>query len=342
MLKSENLAQILSSSSRHRWSRVAPSIWTTHSEKTLREITLAIARTLFDQPRWLEPRYLYDERGSELFEQISQLPQYYLTRTEEAILAKEAERLIAAAPVGCIVELGAGFSKKTIHLLQEQSRQREGGVYAPIDVSFTALSSARETILRQVPAIAFHGLHASYEEGIASIRKDLPTLFVFLGSSIGNFTPSDFSCFFRLLSDCMGPNDYFLLGVDRIKASEIIEKAYNDPDNVSAKFILNIFRHVNCLTGSNFDLRRMRYAPRYDPARQQVEMYAVASSNQEVAFPVLDLSFQWEKEERILVEISRKFDPLRLQRQLELFRLKLLEHQTDTRQWFSVMLFQKR
>lgn len=342
MSRSEKFLEILSSDRQHAWHRIGSSIWTLDSEDNTQETTLAVARTLFDQPRWLEPRHLYDERGSHLFEQICQLPEYYLTRTEETILAKEAHRLIAAAPVRCIVELGAGFSKKTLHLLREQSRQRRGGVYAPIDVSLAALRAAREAVRRQVPHMTFHGLHVRYEEGIASIEKRIPTLFVFLGSSIGNFTASDFSRFFQFLSNCMGPDDYFLLGVDRIKSVEILERAYNDSQNVTANFILNVFNRVNSLTGSNFDPNKMSYYSCYNEAWQQIEMYAISTFPQKISFPSLGSSFLWKKGDRILVETSRKFEPLQLQKQLQFFHLKLLEHLTDPKEWFSVMLFQKK
>lgn len=285
---------------------------------------------------------MYDERGSQLFEKICDLPEYYLTRTETLILAQEARHIIASAPVDCIVELGSGSSKKTAHLLTEHLRQRHRGIFAPIDVSLTSLSFARDTIQQQFPEMTFQGLHAQYEEGISSVEISLPTLFVFLGSSVGNFSPSEFSRFFRHLTISMGPNDFFLLGVDRVKEVAILEKAYNDSQGVTADFILNVFQNINRITHSNFDHGKMRYHSWYNSERQQIEMYAVSTSRQEIRFPSFGTSFVWEKGEPILVEISRKFEPSRLQQQLPFFGLESAAHFTDPQEWFSLLLFQKK
>ena len=284
---------------------------------------------------------MYDELGSHLFEQICELPEYYLTRTENSILAEGAEQVIAAAPVECIVELGAGSSKKTMHLLREQVRQRRGGTFTPIDVSLTGLTLSRDTLRQQFPQLTFQGLHARYEEGISSIKKTLPTLFVFLGSTVGNFNHSEFVRFFHHLSQSMGPKDFLLLGADRVKELQILEKAYNDSQGVTANFILNVFQNVNRLLGSDFDPRKIRYHSCYNLEWQQIEMYAVSTSTQEIHFPSLATSFVWQKGERILVEISRKFEPTRLQKQLQFFGLKPIRHFTDPKEWFSVLLLQK-
>jgi len=323
------------------WRSVAPSIWSLGGDSALANPALSVLRTLFDQPRWLEAYLLYDERGSELFDRICELPEYYLTRTEDSILAKDAARIVAAAPVECIVELGAGFSKKTQHLLREQAKQRVKGVFAPIDVSLSGLAASRETIRREFPQLAFCGLHARYEDGIASIEKSLPTLFIFLGSSVGNFNRSEFVRFFSHVSESMGPRDFFLLGIDRAKEVELLEKAYNDSQGLTADFILNVFQSINRLMGANFDSRKMRYHSWYNPEWQQIEMYAVSTAAQEIRFPSHAASFSWRKDDRILVEISRKFDPTRLQQQLQWFGLKPVAHFTDPKEWFSLLLFQK-
>lgn len=333
---------ILSPSHRKLWRSIEPSIWTLDTDHPNQDSALSILRTLFDQPRWLEAYHLYDDRGSQLFEQICDLPEYYLTRTENAILTQEATRIIASAPVDCIVELGSGSSKKSAHLLRAHLRQRQRGIFAPIDVSLTSLSFARDTVQEEFPHLTFHGLHARYEEGISSIEKGLPTLFVFLGSSVGNFSPSEFCRFFHHLTTSMGRKDFFLLGVDRVKEVEILEKAYDDPHGVTADFILNVFQNVNRLTQGNFDRGKMRYQSRYNSERQQIEMYAVSTSRQEIRFPPFGTSFVWEKGDRILVEISRKFEPHRLQQQLRFFGLESTAHFTDPQEWFSLLLFRKK
>jgi L-histidine Nalpha-methyltransferase len=338
---STNGPSLIAPEKQNHWREVEPSIWSLADHAPREDLARSVMRTLFDQPRWLEAFHLYDDRGSELFERICDLPEYYLTRTENAILASSAGKIISAAPVHAIVELGAGYSKKTIHLLREQARQRGSGIFAPIDVSLRGLVAARNFTAANFPQLRFLGLHALYEEGFSSIMRDVPSLFVFLGSTIGNFTPPAFVRFFSQLTHAMGPNDYLLLGADRIKDTGVLERAYNDSQGITAAFILNIFNNINGLTGGNFDTTRMRYHSWYDPEWAQIEMYAVATARQEVHFPSFGASFEWAKDERILVEISRKFDPARLQQQFKFFDLTPVEHYTDTNQWFSLFLFKK-
>jgi uncharacterized SAM-dependent methyltransferase len=225
--------------------------------------------------------------------------------------------------------------------LKEQARQRKGGIFAPLDVSPTGLLVSREVIREQFPELVFHGLQAQFEGGMASIEKSLPTLFIILGSTIGNFTQPEFIRFFQQLSESMGPRDFLLLGVDRVKAVDVIQRAYNDSQGVTAEFILNVFENINRLLRSNFDLNKMRFDSRYNPERQRVEMCSVSTQTQEIHFPSYTTSFVWENEEKILVEISRKFDPLELQKHLQFFGLATVEHFTDPKEWFSLLLLRK-
>ena len=139
----------------------------------------------------------------------------------------------------------------------------------------------------------------------------------------------------------MGADDFFLLGVDRVKQSSIIQRAYDDSQKVTAEFILNVFNNINRLAGTNFDRSKMRYHCCYNNACQRVEMYAIAICSQKIDFPSLRTSFRWREGERILVEMSRKFDPVQLNKQLKLFHLNLLRHLTDSDKWFSLLLFKK-
>ena len=341
-MKQESLPRIFAAEQIPRWRNDPPGIWSVDGADLDDRPALSILTTLWDQPRWLEAYHLYDQKGSELFEEICRLPEYYLTRTENGILETHAADIIAAAPVECIVELGAGYSKKTVHLLTEQTRRRDRSIFAPIDVSAPALRASQNAVQRDLPRIEFHGLHARYEEGFNAIEKSLPTLFVFLGSTIGNFNHTDFPRFFRALSAAMGPDDYLLLGADRVKSVKLLEAAYNDSRGITAEFILNVFRNINRRMQSNFALDQMRYHAWYNPEWQQIEMFAVATQDQEIRFPQADASFHWQRDEKILVEISRKFDPLRLQEQLGFFDLQPVRHFTDSNQWFSVLLFKKR
>jgi uncharacterized SAM-dependent methyltransferase len=140
----------------------------------------------------------------------------------------------------------------------------------------------------------------------------------------------------------MGPDDFLLIGADRVKDRRVLESAYADAQGLTAEFILNVFNSINRLTGSNFDLRKMRYHSWYNPEWAQIEMYAVSTTAQEINFPVFGRSFHWHKNAKVLVEISRKFDPTRLQEQLGFFDLSPVQHFTDVREWFSLLLLKKR
>jgi len=139
----------------------------------------------------------------------------------------------------------------------------------------------------------------------------------------------------------MGPDDFFLLGVDCTKEEEILEKAYNDSEGITAEFILNAFENINRLMGSNFDQRKMRYDSCYNLQWQQMEMYAVSTSDQKIDLPPLESGFLWKEGEKILVEISRKFEPHQLQQQFEYFGLESIAHFNDSQKWFSLLLFRR-
>ncbi len=341
-MEQQTLPTIFSADEISRWSSEPAGIWSPRGTDLDSVPALSILTTLWDQPRWLEAYHLYDAQGSELFEDICELPEYYLTRTENSILDAQAKNIIAAAPVQCIVELGAGYSKKTVHLLTEQLRQRGRCQFAPIDVSVAGLLASQAAVRRDFPQIQFYGIHSRYEAGFSAIDKELPTLFVFLGSTIGNFNQTEFPRFFRALADAMGPNDYLLLGADRVKDKTILEPAYNDSRGITAAFILNVFGNINRLLGSNFDLDQIRYHSWFNPEWQQIEMYGVAKEHQSIHFPKAGAAFDWNRDERILVEISRKFEPNRLQEQLGFIGLQPVAHYSDPQEWFSVFLLRKQ
>ena len=165
---------------------------------------------------------------------------------------------------------------------------------------------------------------------------------MFLGSTIGNFNQTEFPRFFRALADNMGANDYLLLGADRVKDKTILEPAYNDSRGITAAFILNVFGNINRLLGANFDRAKMRYHSWFNPEWQQIEMYAVANESHSISIPSANAAFTWNKNERILVEISRKFEPNRLQEQLGFLGLQPVAHYTDPKEWFSVFLLRKQ
>ncbi|HEX9446073.1 MAG TPA: L-histidine N(alpha)-methyltransferase, partial [Candidatus Binatia bacterium] len=157
-MENQNGPGVLSPGHKNIWLGEEPSIWTSNHRGAERSEALSILGTLLDQPRWLAPRHLYDDKGSALFDRICELPEYYPTRTESAILKERAGAIVRAARADLIVELGAGTSQKTLHLLHEQEKQRPGGAFAPIDVSLASLKIARDAVEKKFPRLLFHGL----------------------------------------------------------------------------------------------------------------------------------------------------------------------------------------
>lgn len=323
------------------WAEVEPEIWQPRKIERTDDPALQVAQTLFDQPRWLDAQFLYNAEGSRLFEQICRLPEYYLTRTEDGILESHSAAIIEAADSSCLVELGAGYSIKTAHLLKEIERRFAKGEFVPIDVSRTALVGSRDQVNRHFRGIRFKGLNSSYQRGIRAASNSRHKLVIFLGSSIGNLMRSDLIRFLHELSRSMKVGDYLLLGIDRLKDRTLIEKAYDDSQGVTEAFILNSLASLNERFETNFDSNKFEYTPRYNENWQQMELYLKCQEDHEVVFPPLELSMRWRRGEELLVEVSRKFQPERLKRQFACYGYDSVHEFTDEREWFSLILFRK-
>lgn len=334
----ETESHVLAENQRGKWESLSPGIWRPCSGVHLENPRLLAARTLFDWPRWLDASFLYDRNGSRLFEEISRLPEYYLTRTETSLLERHAAESVRQSTASCLVELGAGYSKKTGHLLSQMTAAGDRVTYVPIDVSAAALEGSRDRLRIDFPDVRFAGLNATYEKGLEAIDPSRPKFLAFLGSSIGNFMRADLTRFLEVLSLAVGPSDVLLLGVDRIKDEGVIRRAYDDPSGVTRKFILNVFDSLNAAVGSDFKVSNFEYAPAFNRDWQQMEMYVRARFDHKAFLPFPGQEITWKKGERLLVEVSRKFDPDRLAVQLAAYGLRQCGHFSDPREWFSLLL----
>jgi len=261
-------------------------------------------------PKTLPARYFYDDRGSDLFEDITALPEYYLTRTEEAILRERAAEIAALTGDCDLIELGSGSSAKTRAVLRAYV---EGGYtirYLPIDVSDGILKPSAEALLREFPSIEVWGLVGTYERALANLpRRELPwRMAMFLGSTIGNMTDEEADCFLEGVRDALEDGECFLVGSDLHKPAEVLEAAYNDTDGVTAEFNLNILRHLNARFGGNFDLDRFSHLAFYNAPERRIEMHLVSNCAQTVRLGGLDLTVHFAAGETVRTEISRKFD----------------------------------
>ncbi|MEZ2320416.1 MAG: L-histidine N(alpha)-methyltransferase [Microcoleus sp.] len=298
---------------------------------------------LTQSPKSLPPKYFYDDRGSNLFELICKLPEYYVTRTEAAIL-EECAGAIANLTGPCeIVELGSGSSTKTRILLDAYSQREYPLHYLPIDISPTILESSAFQLLAEYPSLQIHGLVSTYELALAKMAPSpLPTRMIcFLGSTLGNLSPEECDVFFSQIVGALQPGEYFLLGIDLDKSKEILEPAYDDNQGVTAAFNLNMLRHLNRKYEGNFDLMQFEHWAFYNQEECQIEMHLKSKKAQTVNLRALNLTVELAAGETIRSEISRKFKLPNMQEQLASRGLVPVQVWTDPNQWFGLILCQR-
>lgn len=290
----------------------------------------------------LPPKYFYDDRGSQLFEQICDLPEYYPTRTETAILQQYAGEIARMTGPCELVELGSGSSTKTRLLLDAYEKLGFPMRYVPVDVSGGILESSAEQLLNEYSTLAIDGLVSTYDLALASLKPtQLPTRAIaFLGSSLGNFSPSECDAFFSQVTAALEVGEYFLLGIDLHKSKDILEPAYSDSQGVTAAFNLNMLDHLNWRFGGNFDRSLFEHWAFYNWDKRQVEMHLRCLRSHSVHLQALNLTVDFTEGETIHTEISRKFDLQPMQNYLHQKGLTTLEVWTDPQRWFGLLLCQ--
>jgi L-histidine Nalpha-methyltransferase len=290
----------------------------------------------------LPPQYFYDDKGSELFEQICDLPEYYVTRVETAILQECADELTNLTGECELLELGSGSSTKTRILLDAYQKNKLPLRYLPIDVSAGILESSARKLLIDYPSLEVSALVGIYELALSELpNKQLDNRMVaFIGSTLGNLNPDQCHIFLSQVTQALSKRDYFLLGIDLQKPKNILEAAYNDSQGVTAAFNLNILEHLNYLFGGDFDLEQFEHSAFYNEAESQIEMHLRSLKSQIVNLHKLNLTVNFDKDETILTEISRKFNLNEIQEQLTLHNLIPQKIWTDVNQWFGLILCQ--
>ncbi len=291
--------------------------------------------------RFLDCKYLYDERGSELFEDICELPEYYPTRTEELILRRHAKSIADATGHVTVVELGAGVSSKTRHLLRAYCNGAGCPRYLAVDVSDSALEKGRQSIAAELPGVDFHPVCTTYEDSFPILPHLGKTMLVFLGSTIGNLREEQFSDFFGSAAANLERGDYLLLGVDLHKDTATLEAAYNDVAGVTAAFTRNLFVRINRELGADIDLDAIAHRAHYNTEDQQIEIFAEFLSDQEVHIEPLGVRHKITAGERIHTELSRKFSLSPLHEQLGEIGFSPVQAFTDPRDWFAVLLLER-
>lgn len=266
-----------------------------------------VRRGLMSRPRELSPKYFYDERGSELFEEITQLPEYYLTRAERSLLEAAIADVVASVKPCSLVELGAGSATKTRIILDAMRVQGCAESYVPIDVSRDFLEATAVQLKAEYPEMRIVPVVSDITEAFSLPDIPPPTLIAFLGSTIGNFPREPAVKLLSHVAGSMSPTDRFLLGADLRKDPEVIRRAYNDSRGVTAAFNLNILERLNRELGANFPIDAFEHLASYSTEHHRIEMHLVANRAVKVMIPEIgEISFS--RGESIRTELSYKYD----------------------------------
>lgn len=296
---------------------------------------------LLSSPRSLAPKYFYDDRGAALFERICETEEYYLTRTEDALLSRYAEDIIAASRPLEIMEFGSGSSRKTRRLLDACGKHENFCRYTPFDVCREALEQAALELESEYPWLEVNPLLGDYHAGLDNLPRGAGTrLCVFLGSTIGNFTPDLAQAFINEIYASLKPGDFFLLGADRVKDPEVIRAAYNDARGITAEFNLNVLRVLNRRLNADFNLDGFRHHAPFNESQARIEMYLVSRRNQSVNLRGIDVTLDFSTGDRILTELSHKFEVGTLQTLLGNAGFEPVAHYQPDNGWFSLLLSQ--
>jgi L-histidine Nalpha-methyltransferase len=287
----------------------------------------------------LPPKHLYDTRGAELFEQICELPEYYPTRTERAILERVAGELIAQTGASELVELGSGSATKTRLLLDAMAEAGTLESFVAVDVTESFVRDSAAELLLEYPGLRVHGLIGDFERHLDHLPPARgPRLLAFLGGTIGNFAPASRRAFLRTICGLLGPEDHLLVGTDLVKDPAILEAAYDDSAGVTAEFNRNILYVLNRELGADFDPAAFEHVARFDTDQEWIEMRLRAREAQQVTLEALDLTVGFEAGEDMRTEISAKFTRERFAAELTAAGLTLAAWHTDENGWFALSL----
>ncbi|MGV9213397.1 L-histidine N(alpha)-methyltransferase [Micromonospora sp. RB23] len=259
------------------------------------------------EAKWLPPKWFYDSRGSEVFEEITQLPEYYPTRAERAVLAAHADDVAALTGAKTLIELGSGSSEKTRLLLDAFTRRGGLGTFVPLDVSVSALLGSTAQIAADYPGLRVRGIVGDFTRQLDRLPTGGRRLVVFLGGTIGNLLPAERAEFLAAMRAALEVGDWLLLGTDLVKDPSVIVPAYDDAAGVTAEFNRNVLYVINRELGADFDPEAFAHVARWDPDREWIEMRLRATRAMRVH--VLDLSVVFDAGEELRTEVSAKFRP---------------------------------
>jgi dimethylhistidine N-methyltransferase len=312
----------------------------TKSNKTFAE---EISRSLNQQEKSISPKFFYDKKGSELFDEICDLPEYYLTRTETNLLktiGSELEKFVTDDMR--LVELGSGSAVKTRLLLDVLTNIQNKTEYFPIDIS-DILQESSQKLLDDYEDLSITGVIDTYEGGLEFVEQydNKPNLIAFLGSSFGNFTPEFGFAFLQKISSIMKNNDLFFIGLDLVKDKVVLENAYDDSKGITANFNLNVLSRINEELNANFDLSHFAHHSLYNEKEQRIEMYLRSLEDQKVEIKKTSLELDFQKDELIHTEHSHKYSIPQIEKMMYKAGLKIEKIWQDTSKPYAIFLASK-
>lgn len=309
------------------------------------DLAREVERGLTAWPKRLPCRFFYDEVGSELFEEICALPEYYLTRAEDEILRTRAAEIVGSVPDGsAIVELGSGSARKTRHVIEAGLERSRALVYIPIDISPAALARSARELVATFARLTVRALAAEYSEGLRLLRSESagPMLVLWLGSNVGNFDRAEAARFLSRLSLGMAPDDRLLVGIDLRKDRRVLEAAYDDAAGVTARFNKNLLVRINKDLGGAFDPELFRHVAPYDEVAGRVSMYLESRIEQNVEIAAIERSVHFARGERLHTEDSYKYSPREIEELARAGGFEVESTWLDDRARFSVNLLRPR
>ncbi len=308
----------------------------------LAELRADVLAGLSAAPKTLPPKYFYDERGSELFDEITRLPEYYLTRAETSILHARAAEIAALSGCESLVELGSGTSAKTGLLVRAMLAAGTLREFVPLDVDPVVLTAATDALAATYPGLRLAPFVGDFEHDLSAIPVAGRRMIAFLGSTIGNLDPAARSGLLGQVRAALRPGDMFLLGTDLVKDAGRLVRAYDDASGVTAEFNRNVLRVINRELSADFDVDQFEHVAIWDPACQWIEMRLRSTCPQTVRIADLDLTVSFAAGEETRTEISAKFRPEQVRAELAAARLDPVRYWTDDNADFGLTLAQRR
>ncbi len=308
-------------------------------EEMVRDVRTGLSLKPKDLSAW--PKYFYDAEGSRIFEEITGTPEYYQTGAEFSILCERADEVISRTRCRTLIELGSGSASKTRALLDALTEEKGPARYVPLDVSESALEESGEQLIAEYPDLEIHGYVGDFDKSLGSLLAEAEShsrLVLFLGGTIGNFSPEKRRDFLRKLRSGLSNGDHLMIGVDLVKDRRTLEAAYNDAAGITARFNKNLLNVLNYRLEADFDPNLFEHRATYDEDHQRIEMWLDSLEAQEVNIPALELAVRFGRGEGIRTEISAKFTPESAARMFDEADMELLDLYTDDRNLFGLAL----